>query len=141
MIAVLHIVPIVLEFILLKHNRALSKIFKFRECQVRKDKIKHKVAPALYQWTQVSPLKIQVGKLVCILQLLSSLTLIHVSKLNGYGRTAWSQSTVLLSTTHLRSRASRNLLRCMANSDTFEEVANNYPGSALANSYPGMTST
>ena len=40
-----------------------------------------------------------------------------------------------------RLRASRNLLRCMANSDTCEAVANNYPGTAIANSYPGMTST
>ena len=38
-------------------------------------------------------------------------------------------------------RASRNLPRCMANSDTCEAVANNYPGSATANSYPGMMST
>ena len=40
-----------------------------------------------------------------------------------------------------RVRASRSLLRCMANSDTYEAVANNYPGSATANSYLGMTST
>ena len=40
-----------------------------------------------------------------------------------------------------RLRASRNLPRCMANSDTYEAVANNYPGLATANSYPGTTST
>ena len=40
-----------------------------------------------------------------------------------------------------RLRTSRNLLRCMAKSDTCKPVANNYPGSATANSYPGMTST
>ena len=41
----------------------------------------------------------------------------------------------------LRLRASWNLPRCMANSDTHEAVANHYPGSATANSYLGMTST
>ena len=38
-------------------------------------------------------------------------------------------------------RASLNLPRCMANSDTYEAVANNYSGSATANSYPGTMST
>ena len=40
-----------------------------------------------------------------------------------------------------RLRASRNLPRCMTDSDTCEAVANNYPGLATANSYPGTTST
>ena len=38
-----------------------------------------------------------------------------------------------------RLRASRNLPRCMANSDTCEAVANNYPVLATANSYSGTT--
>ena len=40
-----------------------------------------------------------------------------------------------------RLRASRNLPRCTANSDTCEAVANNYPGSATANSYLSTMST
>ena len=41
----------------------------------------------------------------------------------------------------LRLRASWNLPRCMANSNTCKAVANNYPGSATVNSYPGTMST
>ena len=40
-----------------------------------------------------------------------------------------------------RLRAPRNILRCTANSDTWEAVANHSLGSATANSYLGTTST
>ena len=70
---------------------------------VRKVKSSLNVAPVRNSGPELPhwKLKLKVGKLVCILQLLSSLTLIQVSKSNGYGRTARSQSTMPLSTTHL----------------------------------------
>ena len=106
MIAVLRIVPIVLEFILIYLNTTkLSPNSKFREYTYPARKVKTSIKQ--HQLCISGPklphckLKLKVGKLVCILQLLSSLTLIHVSESNGYWRTARSQSTVPLLTTHL----------------------------------------